>query len=244
MKINCDMGESFGAWTMGADAEIMPFIDMANIACGFHASDPKTMTQTIQLAIDSEVSIGAHPSYPDLLGFGRRDMEMAADELTALLIYQIAALDGLCRARGTRVKYVKPHGALYNRMMIDETSFTAVLTAVRDYDPSLPLVVMATPDNEHHLRQADRLSIELLFEAFADRAYDAAGRLANRRLAGAVHDSDAKIADQVSEMIVKGRVLTLEGTQLPIRADTICIHGDGPRALETARFIRELIRSL
>lgn len=138
MKLNCDMGESFGSWTKGMDAEVMPYIDMANIACGFHASDPLTMDRTVRTAIAEKVAIGAHPGYPDLLGFGRRDMEFAPEELQALLVYQIAALDGICRTHGTAIEYIKPHGALYNKMAVDRTTLAAVMAAVRNFAPHCP----------------------------------------------------------------------------------------------------------
>lgn len=241
MKINCDMGESFGIWKMGADAEVMPHIDMANIACGFHASDPKTMAYTISLAIKEGVKIGAHPSYPDLVGFGRRDMHVTGDELSAIVLYQIGALDALCRAQGSTVSYVKPHGALYNKMMVDDATLHAVFKAVSGYDKSLPLVVLAVPDYQRLLDLAADYGLSLWFEAFSDRAYDETGKLANRALPGAVYATNDEIERQVRNIVERNTVLTLSGRELPIKADTLCIHGDGPKALETARFIRGLI---
>lgn len=241
MKINCDMGESFGIWKMGSDAEVMPHIDMANVACGFHASDPKTMATTIGLAIQSGVDIGAHPSYPDLIGFGRRDMQVSADELSAIVLYQIGALDALCRAQGSLVKYVKPHGALYNKMIVDEQTLHAVFSAISVYDRSLPLVVMAVPDYQRLLDAASSYGLTLWFEAFSDRAYDETGKLASRALPGAVYNTNEQIERQVRCIVERSSVLTLTGQEIPIKADTLCIHGDGPRALETARFIRALI---
>jgi len=241
MKINCDMGESLGAWKMGSDAEVMPFIDMANIACGFHASDPLTMSKTVALALESGVSIGAHPSYPDLVGFGRREMNVAPLELTQIVIYQIAALEGICRAQGGTIDYVKPHGALYNRMVVDELSLRAVLQSVCDYNRDLPLVVMAVPDHQRLQSIADEYGVSLRFEVFSDRAYDSNGRLAHRSLPGAVLHQDEEIARQVRAVVERGRVLTLDGEEIPVKADTICIHGDGVRAVETAKFIRQLI---
>ena len=180
MKLNCDMGESFGSWTKGMDAEVMPYIDMANIACGFHASDPLTMDRTVRTAIVEKVAIGAHPGYPDLLGFGRRDMEFAPEELQALLVYQIAALDGICRTHGTAIEYIKPHGALYNKMAVDRTTLAAVMAAVRNYAAHCPLVVMATPDADEVLALAADAGINVWFEAFSDRAYSDEGRLVKR----------------------------------------------------------------
>ncbi|MBF2937145.1 LamB/YcsF family protein, partial [Pseudomonas aeruginosa] len=146
LLLNCDIGESFGAWSMGLDAEVMPLIDCANIACGFHAGDPGTMRRTVALAVEHGVRIGAHPGYPDLVGFGRRSLACSAQEVEDLLLYQIGALDGLCRAQGERVRYVKPHGALYQDMMRDPAILAAVLRALAAYDRTLPLMLMSTRD--------------------------------------------------------------------------------------------------
>lgn len=241
LQINCDMGESFGAWKMGSDSEIMPHIDMANIACGFHASDPLTMQKTVKLAVEFGVKIGAHPSYPDLVGFGRRDMQIAPDELTALTLYQIGALDGICRSEGSRVEYVKPHGALYNRMITDDAVLHAVLRAVARFDKALPVVVMAIPDHHRLTIAAASEGVKLLFEVFSDRAYDEQGRLASRSLPGAVLTTDQEIEGQVRAIVERSSVITLSGRELPVKADTICVHGDGVRAVEGARFIRSLV---
>ncbi len=241
LLINCDMGESFGALKMGADSEIMPFIDMANIACGFHASDPLTMRETVSLAVESRVKIGAHPSYPDLVGFGRRDMQIAPEELTALTLYQIGALDAICRAEGSRVAYVKPHGALYNRMVADDVVLHAVLRAVAQFDKSLPVVVMAIPDYQRLQDAGAKLGVQLQFEVFSDRAYDEQGRLALRSLPGAVLTTEVEIERQVRAIVERRSVITLSGREIPVVADVICVHGDGARAVEGARFIRSLV---
>lgn len=241
LRINCDMGESFGAWKMGADADVMPHIDMANIACGFHASDPVIMAQTVRLAIANEVSIGAHPSYPDLSGFGRRDMSIAPEELKQLMIYQIGALMGICRAQGAAVDYVKPHGALYNKLVVDEVSYRAVLEGVAALDATLPLVVMAMPKADSLIKVAREYGVKLLFEVFVDRAYDSEGKLAKRSIPGAVFHTDQEIERQARAILERGTVLTLDGEEIPVTADTICVHGDGPRAAETARLLRSLI---
>ena len=191
LLLNCDIGESFGSWTMGLDAEVMPFIDCANIACGFHAGDPQIMRKTVALALEHDVQIGAHPAYQDLAGFGRRSMAYTAQALQDLLHYQIGALDGICRAQGTRVSYVKPHGALYNDMMANPEQLRAVVRAVAAYDASLPLMLMATRDNSAAQAIGDACGVTLWFEAFADRAYDAAGHLVSRQLPGAVHHDEA-----------------------------------------------------
>ncbi|MBA4503024.1 5-oxoprolinase subunit PxpA [Marinobacterium marinum] len=241
MKLNCDMGESFGSWSKGMDADVMPYIDMANIACGYHASDPQTMDYTVQLAQQSDVMVGAHPGYPDLLGFGRRDMVLSADELRLMTVYQLAALDGICRVNGTSIQYVKPHGALYNRMMVDEATLGALMQAVAGYSRDCPLVVMATPEADAVRRLADRHGIEVWFEAFSDRAYDDSGRLANRSIPGAVHKTTEAIEAQVLQIIEEGAVTSLGGHRIPICADTICIHGDSEHAVAAARHIRAVV---
>ena len=244
MKLNCDMGESFGSWTKGMDAEVMPYIDMANIACGFHASDPLTMDRTVRTAIAEKVAIGAHPGYPDLLGFGRRDMEFAPEELQALLVYQIAALDGICRTHGTAIEYIKPHGALYNKMAVDRTTLAAVMAAVRNFAPHCPLVAMATPDADEVLALAADVGIDVWFEAFSDRAYSDEGRLVKRSVKNAVHDTREAIERQVTQIITEGSVTSISGKRIPIKADTLCIHGDSQHAVEAARHMRQVVESL
>ncbi len=240
MKFNCDMGESFGSWIKGNDEAVMPFVDMANIACGMHASDPATMARTVQLACRYDVSIGAHPGYPDLLGFGRRDVALEADELEACVLYQIGALDGICRAQGRRVEYVKPHGALYNKMMRDEATLDSMIAAVRRYDAGLPLVVLAAGESANAaLRErAAAQGVELWFEAFADRAYDASGRLVPRTEPGAVHTDAERALRQVREIAEQGQVSTLGGGKIPLRADTLCLHGDNEQLLAAVGRIR------
>jgi UPF0271 protein len=241
MKINCDMGESYGPWKMGRDDEVMPFIDMANIACGFHASEPLTMYNTVQLAVSSGVEVGAHPGYPDLLGFGRRDYHCSREELIAGLLYQMGALDAICKSFGKSISYVKPHGALYNKMMVSDDTMSAVMTAVSSFREGLPLMVMSTQQNDALLAKADKYDLPLLFEAFVDRAYTEEGLLANRRHKGAVHTSFSRIELQVQEILLEGHVTTIDGKRIPLKADTLCIHGDGEHAVEIARFVRELM---
>lgn len=175
LLLNCDIGESFGAWVMGMDAQVMPFIDCANIACGFHAGDPSVMRKTVGLALRHGVTIGAHPAYPDLNGFGRRSMKCSPEEIRDLLHYQIGALDGICRAQGGRVEYVKPHGALYNDMMANPEILRAVLSAVKEYDADVAVMILSTVDNELSQSIANEYGVRLMFEAFADRAYTSKG---------------------------------------------------------------------
>jgi len=244
LLLNCDIGESFGAWTMGLDAEVMPFIDCANVACGFHASDPQTMRRTVALAAEHDVTVGAHPAYPDLVGFGRRSMACSPDEVENILLYQIGALDGICRAEGTQVRYVKPHGALYNDMMRKPELLRAVMKAVIAYSPSLPLMLMSTRDNSAAQAVADELGVTLWFEVFADRAYDAAGMLVSRALPGAVHhDAETVVAQAIS--LARGDALTAsDGSALRLRADTLCVHGDNAGSVAAVQRIRQALERL
>ena len=241
LLLNCDMGESFGSWTMGLDAEVMPFIDCANIACGFHAGDPGIMRATVALAVAQGVLIGAHPAYPDLAGFGRRSMACSADEIRDLLHYQIGALDGICRAQGARVSYVKPHGAMYNDMMANPAQLRAVIEAVAAYG-DLPLMLLATRDNSAAQALGDEYGVILWFEAFADRAYDPNGHLVSRQLPGAVHH-DPEVIVQQSLTLSRGEPLTAsDGSPLLLRANTLCVHGDNASSVAAVKRIREALK--
>ena len=244
MRINCDMGESFGLWQLGSDEQVMPYLDMANIACGMHASDPVVMKQTVQLAKKHGVMVGAHPGYPDLQGFGRRQMAMGKDELIAFFIYQLGALQGICQSESTALEYVKPHGALYNAMMKDDGVFQALLSGLKQYNPKLPLVVMAVPDHARYQDLAATYGIELWFEAFVDRAYGDDGRLTPRTVAGSSHVMLEKIEQQALQLIEEKAVTTLSGKTVDIHADTLCIHGDGPLSLPTAKLLHARLNGL
>ncbi|OLQ84917.1 hypothetical protein BIY21_05160 [Vibrio ponticus] len=239
ITLNCDMGESYGHWKMGNDTEVMPLIDMANIACGFHASDPKTMANTIKLAIQYDVKIGAHPSYPDILGFGRRTIPMDSDELTYSLIYQVGALKAMCESFNSELSYIKPHGALYNDMVKDLSIFESVVDAASCF--GVPLMMLAHPNTEPFLDIADRYEVPLLFEAFADRAYQDDGTLAPRNHQGAVHTEADVVINQVEQLVQHGRVETIDGQIISIDADTVCVHGDNPQALAILQELRDLI---
>ncbi|RTV28826.1 LamB/YcsF family protein [Pseudomonas aeruginosa] len=243
LLLNCDIGESFGAWNMGLDAQVMPLIDCANIACGFHAGDPGTMRRTVALAVEHGVRIGAHPGYPDLVGFGRRSLACSAQEVEDLLLYQIGALDGLCRSQGTRVRYVKPHGALYQDMMRDPAILAAVLRALAAYDRTLPLMLMSTRDNTAARALGEAHGIELWFEAFADRAYDGAGYLVSRSQPGAVHhDAETVLAQAL--LLARGAALRAsDGSALALEAQTLCVHGDNPASLAAVRRIRDALEA-
>lgn len=236
--LNCDMGESFGAWTLGDDEHAMPLVDQANLACGFHASDPLTMLNTVELAVDHGVTIGAHPSYPDLVGFGRRRMELSPEEVRAVVLYQIGALDAFCRAAGTQVAYVKPHGALYNDLVRNDALLEAVLDACASYRKGLPLMVLALADNRRELQLADAADVPLMFEAFADRAYLSDGQLAPRRLPDAVHRDPEQIIDQAVAIARGESFPDIDGKPLQLVADSLCVHGDNPESLAVLRRLR------
>ncbi|GAA3718412.1 5-oxoprolinase subunit PxpA [Oceanisphaera sediminis] len=244
LLLNADMGESFGAWTMGQDDAVMPFVDLANVACGFHAADPDTMRHTVQLAQQHQVNIGAHPAYPDLVGFGRRTLACTPDEIENMVLYQLGALDALCRAEGTRVSYIKPHGALYNDMMRDEHKLAAVMKAVAAFDVGLPLMLMATANPAPARALATRHGIGLWFEAFADRAYDAAGFLVSRSLPGAVHHDPAVIVEQARRIATGQPLIANDGSELRLQADTLCVHGDNPESIAAVKAIRQMLATL
>jgi UPF0271 protein len=241
MLLNCDLGESYGSWTMGLDADVMPHIDQANIACGFHGGDPLTLRRTLALAAVHGVTVGAHPSYPDLVGFGRRSMDLSADEIIASLHYQVAALEGMALAQGLALAYVKPHGALYNDMMAKPAVRTAIMQALACYHRPLPLMLQATPAAAQHRAEAEAFGLWVMFEAFADRCYDDDGGLLSRRKPGAVHTKERMLA-QVGQLRQRGTVTTVSGLELPLQADTLCVHGDNPEGVLAIQAIRALVR--
>jgi len=240
MKLNCDLGESYGNWTMGLDAQVMPHIDQANIACGFHAGDPLVMKQTLQLAKLHQVSIGAHPSYPDLMGFGRRSLNCSFEEIVALVTYQVAAIDGFAQSLGLELAYVKPHGALYNDMMADESIREAILTALAGYHKPLKLMLQATTRFNEHQAQAKNHQITLLSEAFADRCYDDDGKLLARSKAGSVHNREQMLA-QVKQLTEQGSVTTVSGNIIPLHVDSLCVHGDNIEGVQAIEAIKALL---
>ncbi|GAA2413694.1 5-oxoprolinase subunit PxpA [Actinomadura vinacea] len=233
IDINADLGEGFGNWTLGDDDALLDVITSANVACGFHAGDPLIMRRVCAGAVERGVTIGAQVSYRDLAGFGRREMDVAAPELTAEVLYQIAALDGIARTEGGRVAYVKPHGALYNRVARDPVQARAVADAVRAYDPGLPLLTL--PGSAVY-EAAEGLTV--VAECFADRAYTPAGALVSRREPGAViHEPDAVVRRAV-RMAVQGTVVAVDGGEIALDARSVCVHGDTPGAVELARAVR------
>ncbi len=235
VDLNSDVGESFGAWTLGDDAHVLDHITSANVACGFHAGDPQVMLATVRAARDRGIAVGAHPGYPDLVGFGRRAMACTSDEVYAFCLYQIGALAALCRAEGVPLCHVKAHGALYNQSARDPDLACALARATRDAAPSL--ILLGLPRSQHEIA-ARETGVPFAAEAFADRAYQADGSLVARTLEGSVLHDPEVIATRVIRMVTEGIVETAQGEVVTIRADSICVHGDNSaacRILETIR---------
>ena len=235
IDLNCDMGESFGAYTIGHDAEVMPFITSANVACGLHAGDPTVIRDTVRLAKKHGVAVGAHPGFPDLAGFGRREMKMSAREVEDSLVYQIGALAGVAAAEGVRLQHVKAHGALYNMAVRDAALADAIARAIAAVDRSL--LMFGLPGSEL-LRAGEKLGLTVVAEAFADRAYEPDGSLVSRRKPGAViHDPEVVVA-RVVRMAKDGAVMAIDGSTVRLNAGTVCTHGDTPGAHELVKRIR------
>jgi UPF0271 protein len=240
MLLNCDLGESYGSWSMGMDEQVMPFIDQANIACGFHGGDPVTISKTLRLAAEHKVEVGAHPAYPDLVGFGRRSMNLSREEIIATVLYQVAAVDGMAASLGLSLAYVKPHGALYNDMMAKPPVRDAIMQAMADYHRPLVLMLQTTPQAKAHRQEADERGLKLAFEAFADRCYDDDGKLLARSKAGAVHNREKMLA-QVVQLKDTGTVTTVSGNKIALEADTLCVHGDNLEGVLAIQEIRALV---
>ncbi len=237
IDLNCDMGESFGAYRIGMDEQVMASISSANIACGFHAGDPMVMEKTVTLAVDNQVAIGAHPGYPDLLGFGRRSMAATADEVKNYLIYQIGALKGFCIACRANLQHVKPHGALYLDAVEDETTARAVAQGILSLDPGLIFVALAGKKGETMRQVGKDLGLKVAYEAFPDRAYTPEGTLVSRKQPGAVI-SDPEIVAQRALDMANGFVKAVDGTVIELEAQTLCVHGDNKAALDLVKTIR------
>ncbi|MHB1225058.1 MAG: LamB/YcsF family protein [Gemmatimonadaceae bacterium] len=227
IDLNADLGEGFGRWQVADEAAVLPLVSSASIACGFHAGDPVTMRESVRRAAALGVCVGAHPGYPDMLGFGRRDMDASPDEVTAYVVYQVGALAAICRAEGVRLRYVKPHGALYNRAAADPAMAAAVAEGVRLSDDRLMLLGLAGSELVAAGRSAGLHSIG---EAFADRAYLADGTLAPRGRPGAVLTDPELVAAQALGIVTGARVRAVDGSDIDVRAASICVHGDNPLA--------------
>jgi 5-oxoprolinase (ATP-hydrolysing) subunit A len=238
IDLNADVGESYGAWVMGSDDALLPLVTSANVACGAHAGDPLVMQRTVNLAVGHGVAVGAHPGYPDREGFGRRDLDMTSDELEASILAQLGALSAFTRAAGVALVHVKPHGALYNRAARDPRVAETVARAVKRFSPELVVVCLAGSAALEACRGA---GLRTAAEAFADRAYEPDGSLRSRRLAGSVHTDPEAAAAQAVAIARDGRLLAADGSQLTLRADTLCIHGDTPDAPAIARAVRSAL---
>lgn len=240
VDLNSDLGEGFGAWTLGDDDAMLELVTSANIACGFHAGDPTTLLATCESAATRGVRIGAQVGYRDLAGFGRRFIDVSPKDLTADVIYQIGALDGLARVAGSRVTYVKPHGALYNAIVHHRRQARAVVAAVVAYDSSLP--VLGLPGSVF-LEEAREAGLDVVAEAFADRAYTAEGTLVPRTESGAVLHDPTLVAERVRRMVVDGELDAVDGSSMKVAAASVCVHGDSPAAVDMAVAIRALLES-
>jgi len=238
IDLNADLGESFGRYTLGMDEKIMEVISSANIACGFHAGDPMVMERTVRLAAEAGIAIGAHPGFPDLMGFGRRNMAVSPEEARAYILYQLGALDAFLRPMGIRMRHVKPHGALYNMAAADEQLGRAICGAVKDFDPELRLVGLS---GSLLIRAAEKTGLRAISEVFADRAYEADGSLVSRRKPGAIISDEREALRRVIRMVKEGKVKAINGEEIAIRAESVCVHGDGEKALLFAKSIREAL---
>lgn len=238
IDLNSDLGESFGQWQVGNDEAILPVVSSANVACGFHAGSPEGILKTLKAAKENGVAVGAHVGYPDLVGFGRRNMDIASSELTADVIYQIGALKGLAAAAGTDVLYVKPHGALYNTIAHDKRQATAVIDAIKAIDSKLILVALA---GSPLIGWAQESGLNVVAEAFADRAYNSDGTLVSRKQAGSVLHDPKIVAERMLQLVQEGGVVSIDGQFTPIDAGSICVHGDSPGALEMAQQVRLIL---
>ena len=239
IDLNSDLGESFGAYKIGMDDKVLPLVTSANIACGFHAGDPSVMKKTVDLAVKSGCALGAHPGYPDLVGFGRRKMAVSPADVYAMVVYQVGALSAFAKAAGTRLQHVKPHGAMYNMAAKDPALAEAIAQAIYDVDPKIILFALAGSES---VKAAEKVGLKVASEVFADRSYQEDGSLTPRTQSGAmITDEEASIA-QVLSMVLKGQVTTLSGKVIPVKADTICVHGDGEKALLFTQKIRKALQ--
>lgn len=235
IDLNADVGESFGAYTIGADAELIPTITSANVACGLHGGDAAVMRRTVRLARDAGVSVGAHPGFQDLAGFGRREMRVTPQEAEDLVLYQIGALHGIARSEGVSLRHVKPHGALYNMAVRDVALADAIARAIHAFDPAL--VLFALPGSAL-MRAGENRGLVVAAEGFADRSYEADGSLTPRSKQDAVIHDTASVVARAVRMATEGRVTAADGSEIPMRVQTICTHGDTPGAQELTRAIR------
>ena len=238
IDLNCDMGESFGAYTLGMDDQVMKHITSANIACGWHAGDPLVMDKTIKMAVENQVGIGAHPGYPDLSGFGRRHMACTENEIRQYMVYQIGAIKGFCKVHGATLQHVKPHGALYLDAVEDETIARAIAKGIMSLDPDLYFVALAGKKGETMRRVGEELGLKVVYEAFPDRAYSPEGTLVSRKQPGAVISDPEKVAQRALDM-ANGFVKAVDGSTISLEVQTLCVHGDTLVAINLVKNIKK-----
>lgn len=239
IDLNSDLGENFGNYSIGNDSEVMKYVTTANVACGFHAGDPLVIENTIKMALENNVAIGAHPGYPDLVGFGRRSMKIKNEELHAMILYQVGALKSMTEALGGKLTHVKPHGALYSDLVYDYQQALVVAKAIHKIDPDLKFIGLA---NTKMLRAAREVGLRAINEVFADRAYNDDGSLVSRLEKGAVIDDEEQCLNQVKQMIKDKTVQSINGNTVQIEADTICVHGDNVKALEFVKILYKFLK--
>lgn len=240
IDLNCDLGESFGAYFIGMDAEVIPHITSANVACGFHAGDPLVMAKTVAMCKAAGVAVGAHPGFADLMGFGRRNISASPAEVKAYIQYQVGALMGFCTAQGVKLHHVKPHGALYNMAGKDAALAAAVCEGIFEIDPTLPIMALS---GSQMVLAAEKLGLPCISEVFADRAYQPDGSLVPRSKPGAMITDEAAAAARVVRMACEGRVTAVDGSEIAIKADSVCVHGDSPKALAFTQKIRTALEA-
>jgi len=243
IDLNCDMGESYGHYKLGLDEEVIKYITSANIACGWHAGDPMVMDRTVKMALENNVGIGAHPGYPDRLGFGRRNMDCTAEEIRNYVIYQIGALQAFCDAHGTTLRHIKPHGNLYLTAVENETVARAIAEAITSVNPKLMYVALAGKKGELMTRIGEEVGLKVVYEAFPDRAYTPDGTLVSRKHPGAVINDPEKVAERAVNMAKNGKVIAIDGTEISLNPQTLCVHGDTPGAVDLVKNIREKLES-
>ena len=243
IDLNCDMGESFGAYKLGMDEAVIEYITSANIACAWHAGDPSVMSHTVAIAVEHGVGVGAHPGYPDLLGFGRRNLDCTMEELRNYVIYQVGALQAFCSVHGTRLQHVKPHGALYLTAVENEDVARAVAEAIVKVDPDLLYVALAGAKGQLMTRIGQEVGLKVVYEAFPDRAYSPEGTLVSRRQPGAVIKEPQAVSERALQMVQEGVVIAADGTAIPLEAQTLCVHGDNPQAVALVKGIRQTLET-
>ncbi|MGM0939614.1 MAG: LamB/YcsF family protein [Bacillota bacterium] len=241
IDVNCDMGESFGAYTVGVDKEIITFISSANIACGMHAGDPFVMNKTVRLAKQFDIAIGAHPSFPDLAGFGRRMMEFSSKEIYQIVIYQLGSLSAFCKIHEVKLNHVKPHGALYNLAARDRLIASTIAQAVYQFDPNLVLIGLA---NSELIKAGKEVGLRVASEVFADRTYQSDGSLTPRTETNAIIENVDEAIQQVKRIVLENNVEATDGSLIKIDADTVCIHGDGSYALTFAKALHQMLKNI